>query len=80
MMDREVMEVPGLVTDEHAGGLYAVEVTVGGSPRRVLARRCGRLFRNSIRVIVGDQVVVELCPYDLTRGRILQRERNRGAA
>lgn len=39
----------------------------------VLAHISGKIRRNSIRILLGDQVIVEMSPYDLSRGRILQR-------
>jgi translation initiation factor IF-1 len=42
----------------------------------VLAYTAGRMRKYRIRIVVGDQVRVELSPYDLTRGRIVFRQRN----
>ena len=39
----------------------------------VLAHTAGKLRKNRIRVLAGDQVLVEMTPYDLTRGRITFR-------
>jgi translation initiation factor IF-1 len=44
----------------------------------VLAHVSGRIRRNYIRILLGDQVVVELSPYDLKRGRIVFRFRQKG--
>ncbi len=41
----------------------------------VLARRCGKMVQRKIRCIVGDRVAVEVCSYDLARGRIVWREK-----
>jgi translation initiation factor IF-1 len=51
-------------------GLYQVELE---GARRVTAHAGGLLERNFVRLIVGDRVVVELMPRDLTRGRILRK-------
>jgi translation initiation factor IF-1 len=42
----------------------------------VLAYTAGKMRKFRIRIVVGDQVRVELSPYDLTRGRIVYRARN----
>jgi translation initiation factor IF-1 len=41
----------------------------------VLAHVSGKIRKNSIRILLGDKVTVELSPYDLTRGRIVYRLR-----
>ena len=40
---------------------------------QVLAHISGKIRRNSIRILLGDMVIVEMSPYDLSRGRILYR-------
>lgn len=40
---------------------------------QVLAHISGKVRRNSIRILLGDMVIVEMSPYDLSRGRILYR-------
>ena len=50
-------------------GLYHVDV----EGRRVTAHIGGGSERNFVRVLVGDQVVIELTPRDLTRGRIVRK-------
>jgi translation initiation factor IF-1 len=46
----------------------------------VLAYLCGKMRKYYIRVLLGDQVLVELSPYDLTRGRIIYRYKARSTA
>jgi translation initiation factor IF-1 len=52
--------------------MFTVELDNGHS---VLGHLAGKLRKNFIRVLRGDRVVVELSPYDLTRGRITYRHR-----
>ncbi|MDP9469606.1 MAG: translation initiation factor IF-1 [Chloroflexota bacterium] len=52
--------------------MFTVELENGHS---VLGHLAGKMRKNFIRVLPGDQVVVELSPYDLTRGRITFRHR-----
>jgi translation initiation factor IF-1 len=59
----------GVVVAQLPSGLYQVDV----EGRRITAHIGGGTERNFIRVLVGDRVVVELTPRDLTRGRILRK-------
>jgi translation initiation factor IF-1 len=43
--------------------------------RSVLAHLCGKMRMRNIRVLVGDTVTIELSPYDLTKARIIYRQR-----
>ena len=61
--------VEGIVRAQLPSGLYDVEV----DGHRITAHIGGGLERNFIRVLVGDRVVVELTPRDLTRGRIVRK-------
>jgi translation initiation factor IF-1 len=61
----------GIVEAQLPSGLYRVEID--GSRRRITAHIGGGLERNFIRILVGDRVVVELTPRDLTRGRIIRK-------
>jgi translation initiation factor IF-1 len=57
------------VTRQLPSGLYEVDV----EGRRITAHLGGGPERNFVRVLVGDRVVVELTPRDLSRGRILKK-------
>lgn len=46
---------------------------------RIIAYTAGRMRRNRIRSVVGDRVQVEMTPYDITKGRIIFRERTPGS-
>ena len=60
--------VEGIVRAQLPSGLYEVEVDA----HRITAHVGGGLERNFVRVLVGDRVIVELTPRDLTRGRIVR--------
>jgi translation initiation factor IF-1 len=62
-------QVVGVVRAQLPSGLYEVEVEA----HRITAHIGGGLERNFVRVLVGDRVVVELTPRDLTRGRIVRK-------
>ena len=61
--------VEGRVTAQLPSGLYQVDV----EGTRVTAHLGSGLDRNFVRVLIGDQVEVELTPRDLTRGRIVRK-------
>jgi translation initiation factor IF-1 len=61
--------IVGVVRAQLPSGLYEVEVDA----HRITAHIGGGRERNFIRVLVGDRVVVELTPRDLTRGRIVKK-------
>jgi translation initiation factor IF-1 len=70
----EKVEVNGEVIEALRSGNYRVALEGGG--HQVLAYTSGKMRKFRIRIVVGDQVRVELSPYDLTRGRIVFRQRN----
>jgi translation initiation factor IF-1 len=49
------------------------KVAVEGNEHEVLAHISGKMRKNFIRILPGDKVLVELSPYDLSRGRITYR-------
>jgi translation initiation factor IF-1 len=61
--------VEGVVREQLPSGLYQVDV----DGARIVAHAGGGLDRNFVRLLVGDRVVVELAPRDLTRGRIVRK-------
>ncbi len=63
-------EIEGIVAAQLPSGLYRVSVE---GTRSITAHIGGGAERNFIRVLVGDRVVVELTPRDLTRGRIVRK-------
>ena len=62
----------GTVSDVHPGGQFRVTMLNGVE---VTARLCGKMRKNRIRVILGDEVDVSLSPYDLTHGIITFRHK-----
>jgi translation initiation factor IF-1 len=74
-MSGDMLEFQGIVTDMRRGGLAAVKCTMGGTTRTVLAKCSGKLVKNHIKVVAGDEVTVEVSPYDTSRGRIVYRGR-----
>jgi len=67
---KQKIEVIGMVTEALKGGRFKVELD---NSHEVLAYVSGKIRRYYIRILLGDQVKVELSPYDLDRGRIVYR-------
>lgn len=70
MAKKEAVEVEGTVIEPLTNGMFRVELPNG---HKVLAHASGKMRRYFIKVVRGDRVLVELSPYDLTRGRITYR-------
>ncbi len=64
------LEVEGTVAEALPNAMFRVDLANG---HQVLAHASGRIRVHFIRVLPGDRVLVELSPYDLTRGRITYR-------
>ena len=67
-----VIEIEGTVVEALPNAFFRVELTNG---HKVLAHISGKMRQHYIRILPEDRVVVELSPYDLTRGRIVFRYR-----
>src|SRR4051812_21651334 len=67
------IEVEGKVVECLRAAMFTVELENG---HRVLAHISGKVRKNFIKIYLEDRVLVELSPYDLTRGRITFRYRN----
>ena len=68
----DAIAVDGRVVDALPNAMFTVELDSGHT---VLGHLGGKMRKNYIRVLPGDRVVVELSPYDLSRGRITYRHR-----
>lgn len=67
------IEMEGIVVECLRNANFTVELTNG---HQVLAHISGKIRKNYIKILPEDRVLVELSPYDLTRGRITFRYRN----
>lgn len=65
-----MIEANGVVVEVHRGGLFEVEVEIADGVHTIMAKTGGKMKKFSINLVVGDNVKVELSPYDLTKGRI----------
>jgi translation initiation factor IF-1 len=67
---KDVIEAEGTVVEALPNAMFRVELDSG---HKVLATISGKMRMYYIRILLGDRVLVELSPYDLTRGRITYR-------
>ena len=68
----EGIQVEGSVMETLPNAMFKVKLDNG---HEVLAHICGKMRMNYIRMLPGDKVLVELSPYDPTRGRVVYRYR-----
>jgi translation initiation factor IF-1 len=66
----DVIEVEGTVLEPLPNAMFTVELENG---HKVLTHISGKMRMNFIKILPGDRVLVELSPYDLSRGRITYR-------
>jgi len=67
---QDLLEFKGKVTELLPNAMFRVKLEYN---HEVLAHTAGKLRKNRIRVLAGDQVMIEVTPYDLTKGRIIFR-------
>lgn len=72
MSKADVIEITGTVIEKLPNAMFQVELENG---HQVLAHISGKLRMNYIRILPGDKVTIELSPYDLTKGRIIWRDK-----
>ena len=70
MAKEKAIEIEGTVVETLPNAMFRVELDNG---LKVLAHISGKMRMHYIRILPGDRVMVELSPYDLTRGRIIYR-------
>jgi translation initiation factor IF-1 len=69
---KNTIELEGKVIESLPNAVFRVQIESG---QIILAHIAGKLRVNKIRVLQGDKVIVEVTPYDLTRGRVIRRLR-----
>ena len=72
MAKTDVIEIEGTVLEKLPNAMFKVELENG---HQVLAHISGKLRMNFIRILPGDKVTIEMSPYDLTKGRIIWRDK-----
>ena len=72
MSKSDVIEIEGKVVEKLPNAMFKVELENG---HVVLGHISGKLRMNFIRILPGDKVTLELSPYDLSKGRIIWRDK-----
>ena len=72
MSKNDVIEIEGVVIEKLPSAMFRVEL---GNGHQVLAHISGKLRMNFIKILPGDKVTLELSPYDLSKGRIIWRDK-----
>ncbi len=72
MSKADVVEIEGTVVEKLPNTMFRVKLENG---HEVLAHISGKLRMNFIKIVPGDKVTLELSPYDLTKGRIIWRDK-----
>ena len=72
MSKADVIEIEGVVAEKLPNAMFKVELENG---HIVLAHISGKLRMNYIRILPGDKVTMEMSPYDLSKGRIIWRDK-----
>lgn len=74
MSKQDQIEMDGVVTETLPNTMFRVTLDNG---HVITAHISGKMRKNYIRILTGDRVKVEMTPYDLTKGRIIFRDRDR---
>ena len=72
MSKQDMLELEGVVVEALPNAIFQVELENG---HKILAHISGKLRMNYIRILPGDKVTLELSPYDLSKGRIIWRDK-----
>ncbi len=70
MAKQASIEQDGVIREALSNAMFRVELENG---HEIIAHTAGKMRKNRIRVLTGDKVMVEMTPYDLTKGRITYR-------
>ena len=71
MPKEEAIQVEATVTETLPNAMFRLEIAE--NKHKILAHISGKMRKHFIRILPGDRVLVELSPYDLSRGRIVYR-------
>lgn len=73
MSKEDIIEMSGTIEEVLPGAMFRVKLENNNS--LILGHISGRMRQNKIKILLGDRVMVEMSPYDLSRGRISYREK-----
>jgi len=77
--EKDAIEMPGTVVDKLPNTQFRVQLdglTENESGPIILGFISGKMRKNYIKILPGDRVIVEMSPYDLSKGRIVFRDKN----
>lgn len=69
--EKDSIEVKGIVLESLPNASFLVELEE--NHHRIVAHPSGRMRKNNIRILPGDKILMEISPYDISRGRIIYR-------
>ena len=72
MAKEEPLQVVGTVTESLPNATFRVELENG---HKILAHISGKMRMHFIKILPGDKVTIEMSPYDLSKGRIIYRNK-----
>ena len=75
MAKTEPIEVDAVVTMALPNAMFKLRLEQGGNTHEILGMVSGKMRKHFIRILPGDKVRVQLSPYDLTKGRIVFRQK-----
>jgi translation initiation factor IF-1 len=72
---QEPIQMEAVVIKALPNAMFLVEADLAGNKHEVLAHVSGKMRKHFIRILPGDRVTVEVSPYDISRGRIVYRQK-----
>ena len=75
MPREDLIEVEAVVKASLPNAMFRLQIQLGETKHELIGHISGKMRRNYIRITPGDKVMVQLSPYDLTKGRITYRQR-----
>lgn len=72
MAKKDAIEAEGVIIEKLPNATFQVQLENG---HKIIAHISGKLRKNYIKIIPGDKVMIEMSPYDLTKGRIVWRDK-----
>ena len=75
MPKEDAIELEAVVKQSLPNAMFRLEIQMGEKTHEIIGHISGKMRRHYIRITPGDTVLVQLSPYDLTKGRIVYRQR-----
>ena len=75
MPKADAIELEAVVKAALPNAMFRLEIQIGENSHEIIGHISGKMRRHYIRITPGDKVLVQLSPYDLTKGRIVYRQR-----